>query len=286
MQIAIIGGYGKMGMWLARHLKSEGRRVVIAGRDPAKLAAAAEQLGVEATSSHDAVKRADAVILSLPIDGFEQAVEDIAPFTHDGQMVFDVTSVKVMPVNAMHKHIKKGAVLGTHPMFGPGADGLAGRRFILTPTSADEQSLAEKVKKYLEERQAAVVIMPPEAHDELISIVLGLSHFIALVYADTLVKTGKLENASAVSGTTFKLLLTLAESVLSEDPSFYASLQMSLPGNLEMQELLAGSLQQWREIVSRGDRAEFIKRMSALKQAFTDADPHFEEAYSDMYRLG
>lgn len=286
MQIAIVGGYGKMGMWLARHLKSEGRQVVIAGRDQAKLAAAAGQLGVEAASSHDAVKRADAVILSLPIDGFEQAVEDIAPFTHDGQMIFDVTSVKAMPVNAMHKHIKKGIVLGTHPMFGPGADGLAGRRFILTPTSQQEEALAEEVRKYLEERQAVVVSMTPREHDELISIVLGLSHFIALVYADTLVKTGKLEKASTVSGTTFKLLLTLAESVLSEDPSFYASLQMALPGNLKLQGALAESLQQWRDIVSRGDRAEFIKRMSALKRAFADADPHFEEAYRDMYRLG
>lgn len=286
MQIAIIGGYGKMGQWLARHLKSEGRRVIIAGRDRGKLDAAAKQLGAEAASSHDAVRRADAVILSLPIDGFEQAVEDIAPFTHDGQMIFDVTSIKAMPVNAMHKFIKRGVALGTHPMFGPGAEGMAGRRFVLTPTRADERALAEKVKKYLEERQAAAVLMAPEEHDELISIVLGLSHFIALVYADTLVKTDKLEKASMISGTTFKLLLTLAESVLSEDPAFYASLQMALPGNLTLQGTLSESLQQWRDIVSRGNRAEFVERMSALKKAFADADPNFTQAYGNMYKLG
>ena len=275
-----------MGMWLARHLKNEGRSVIIAGRDSSKLAAAAKQLGVEAASSHDAVSRAGAVILSLPIDGFEQAVEDIAPFTHDGQMIFDVTSVKVMPVNAMHKFIKKGTVLGTHPMFGPGADGLAGRRFVLTPTSKQEEALAEQARKYLEERQALVVSMPPQEHDDLISIVLGLSHFIALVYADTLVGTGKLEKASAVSGTTFKLLLTLAESVLSEDPAFYGSLQMALPENLKLQGTLADKLQQWKDIISSQDRAEFIRRMSTLKQAVSDADPHFQEAYDNMYKLG
>ena len=150
----------------------------------------------------------------------------------------------------------------------------------------DERTLAEKVKKYLEERHAAVVLMAPEEHDELISIVLGLSHFIALVYADTLVKTDKLEKASMISGTTFKLLLTLAESVLSEDADFYASLQMALPGNIKLQGTLSESLQQWRDIVSRGNRAEFIERMSTLKNAFADADPNFTQAYGNMYKLG
>jgi len=89
-----------------------------------------------------------------------------------------------------------------------------------------------------------------------------------------------------ISGTTFKLLLTLAESVLSEDPDFYASLQMALPGNIKLQGTLSESLQQWRDIVSRGNRAEFIERMSALKKAFADADPNFTQAYGNMYKLG
>jgi prephenate dehydrogenase len=285
MKIAIVGGYGKMGMWLARHLKNEGRQVIIAGRDHSKLIKAAEQLGVEAASDHDAVSSTDAVILSLPIDSFAEAVEDIAPFTHDGQLIFDVTSVKAMPVNVMHKFIRKGIVLGVHPMFGPGADGIANQRFVLTPTNKEEEALATQVKKYMEERQAKVEIMSPAEHDELISIVLGLSHFIALVCADTLVQTGKLEKASAVSGTTFKLLLTLAESVLSEDPAFYASLQMALPDNARLQAMLAEALQQWKDIVSNKDREQFISRMSALKEGFSAADPHFKEAYRDMYKL-
>lgn len=274
-----------MGMWFARHLKNEGRQVIIAGRDRVKLAKAAEELGVKAASNHGAVSGADAVIISVPIDGFEQAVEDIAPFTLSGQMVFDVTSVKVMPVTTMHKFIKKGTVLGTHPMFGPGAESLSGCRFVLTPTNKNEEDLATRVKGYLEEKKASATIMSPREHDELISIVLGMSHFIALVYADTLVRTGKLGESSLVSGPTFKLLLTLAESVLSEDPAFYASLQTSLPDNLRLQEMLGEVMQQWRDIVRSGDRAEFISRMSALKKAFSDIDPGFKEAYTEMYRL-
>ena len=285
MAIAIIGGYGKMGMWFARHLKNEGRQVIIAGRDRIKLAKAADQLGVKAASNHDAVSQADVVIVSVPIDGFEQAIEDIAPFTQSGQTVFDITSVKRMPVEVMHKFIKQSTILGTHPMFGPGAEGLAGRRFVLTPTDKNEEALAAQVMSYLQARKASVVIMSPCEHDEIVSIVLGLSHFIALVYADTLVRTGKLEKASLVSGPTFKLLITLAESVLSEDPAFYASLQMALPDNLKLQEMLVEVVQQWKSIVGSGDRAEFTRRMSVLKQAFSEIDPRFRDAYAEMYRL-
>ena len=73
--------------------------------------------------------------------------------------------------------------------------------------------------------------------------------------------------------------------MLTEDPAFYASLQMALPDNLKLQEALAEVMQQWRDIVGKGDRAEFIRRMSALQQAFSEIDPRFREAYAEMYRL-
>jgi prephenate dehydrogenase len=285
VKIAIIGGYGKMGMWFAHHLQKEGRQVIIGGRDRDKLARAAEKLRVEAASTSGAVEKADAVILSVPMDSFEKIVEDIAPFTHDGQLIFDVTSVKGMPVRAMHRFIKKGSVLGVHPMFGPGAEGIANQRFVLTPTSPEEEALAARVKKYLEARQARVEMMSPQEHDELISIVLGLSHFIALVSADTLLQTGRLEKASSVSGTTFKLLLTLAESVLSEDPSFYASLQMNLPRAAEFEELLSANAAAWAGMVKNKDSRQFAEKMARLKEGFHNADPRFSDAYKEMYKL-
>ena len=71
MKIAIIGGYGKMGRWFAEFLLKDGKEVVISGRNEAKLLEVKQQLGVEATSDNrEAVKNADVVIISVPIDGF------------------------------------------------------------------------------------------------------------------------------------------------------------------------------------------------------------------------
>ena len=121
MKVAIIGGSGKMGQWFARYLLKEGMQVVITGRNRKKLLAAGKQLGVPIATNIEAVKQADVVIISVPLDNFETVVKGIAPHTRQEQIIFDVTSLKTNPVEIMHRYIKKGTILGTHPVFGPGA---------------------------------------------------------------------------------------------------------------------------------------------------------------------
>jgi len=285
MKVAIIGGYGKMGRWFARALHREGLQVTIAGRDETKLREAAVELGVDAASNQEAVQGADAVILSVPIDNFESIAKEIAAAARPGQYIFDVTSIKSRPVEIMHKHFGGCRVLGTHPMFGPGAASVSGQRVVLTPTNTQERELAGVIRQYLEERGAEVAIMSPVEHDELMSIVLGLSHFIALVSADTLLSLGKLKESEKVSGTTYRLLITLAEAVASEDPGFYSSLQMNLPGMAEIEEIFLAKARDWAGIVKGSDTQSFSERMNNLKLKFAQEDPTFAEAYINAYRL-
>jgi prephenate dehydrogenase len=286
MKVVIIGGYGKMGRWLARALRAEaGLEVIIAGRDGAKLREAAQQLGVRAAPALEAVENADAVILSLPIDNFEAICRELAPAVRHGQYIFDVTSVKTRPVEIMHKYFGGCRILGTHPMFGPGATSVSGHRVVLTPTSAGERSLAGTIQRYLEERGARVAVMSPAEHDELMSIVLGLSHFIALVSADTLLSLGKLDGGEAVGGTSYRLLLTLAEAVASEDPEFYAALQMGLPGLAAIESIFLSKAGGWADLVKNKDEQGFAMKMRDLANRFRQEDPGFADAYNNAYRL-
>ena len=238
VRIAIIGGAGKMGRWFARFLQKEGMEVVITGRNQAKLLEAKQHLGVEVTTNVEAAKKADVLLLSVSIESFEKVVEEISPYTRPNQIIVDITSIKASPVEIMHKHIKRGIVLGTHPMFGPGVKDIARKSFVLTPTSAEEEDLAQRVRAYLETRGARATLMTPQQHDEMMTIILGLSHFIAIVSADTLLSFNRLKQMESIGGSTYKMLLTLAKSIISEDPEFYASLQMSLPNMVETEELL------------------------------------------------
>jgi len=285
VKIAIIGGSGKMGRWFASLLVKDGKEVIITGRNQRKLLETKQQLGVEAATNVEAVKRADVILLSVPIDNFEEVIRQICPYIRPEQITIDITSIKQSPVEIMHKYIKRGVTLGVHPMFGSGARGIANQNFVLTPTNKGERALAQKVRGYLETKRARVTVMTPHQHDEMMSVILGLSHFIAIVSADTLLSLNKLKLMRAISGSTYKLWLTLVESVIAEDPEFCASLQMSLSSGGKVRKLFQGRLESWADLVENKDRQNFIQRMNNLRNRLEKADPELPRAYENMYKL-
>ena len=285
MRVGIIGGSGRMGRWFANFLVNDGKEVVITGRNESKLLEAGRQLGVEVATNVEAVKGADVILLSVPMDNLEPVVQEIQPHIHPTQIVVDITSIKVLPVEIMHKYLNTGLTIGVHPMFGPGARSMTNQKFILTPTSDEERALAQKIREYLETRGARVTLMTPREHDEMMTTILGLSHFIAIVAADTLLNLGRLEQTGAISGTTYKLLLTLVESVISQDPEFYASLQISLPNMVATEELFQRSSKTWAQLVENKDRQKFIHRMNVLREGFEKGNPDFGKAYQNMYKI-
>jgi len=285
VRVAIIGGSGKMGRWFTRHLRDEDNQVVISGRSGDKLREVGRELGVAVASNVEAVKGAEVVLLSVPIDSFEDIVIELAPHIRPEQAVLDVTSVKVMPVAAMHRHLKTKLVLGTHPLFGPGAKSIAGQNFVLTPTSSEERTLADKVRDYLEARGSLVSLMTPEEHDDKMTVILGLSHFIAVVTADTLISSNRAARPAMFGGITYKVLLTLVESVISENPELYAAIQMNLPGVADIEALFQEKVRAWAETVKTQDRDAFIRQMKALKNRLEQDNPDFGKAYENMYRL-
>jgi prephenate dehydrogenase len=285
MKVAIIGGSGRMGRWLARFLLKDGQDVVAIGRNENRLREVKQQLGIKTATSLDAAKTADAVLISVPIDSFETVVKQLSPYLRPEQTIMDITSLKAKPVEIMHRYIKTGKVLGTHPMFGPGAKDLTNQNVVLTPTNKKETTLAQKARQYLEGKGAKVALMTPQEHDEMMAVVLGLAHFIALVSADALLSFDKLKQMEKVGGTTYRLLLTLAQSVLTEDAEFYASLQMNLPKMAEIHTLFQKKAQAWASLVRNKDSYRFVERMDALKDNLAKSNPDFKRAYEKMYRL-
>ena len=286
MKIAIIGGAGKMGRWLAGVLKEDGRGGILADRDEERLREAGQLLGVGiAPGNEAAVAGADYVLLSVPVESFEAVVSQIGSLIRPGQAVIDITSTKERPVEIMHQYVKNGLALGAHPLFGPGARHIANKNFVLTPTGDAELALAQKIEKYLQGKGARVSLMTPAEHDEMMSLVLGLSHFIALVAADTLLDSGKLRPMEAAGSSTYKVLLTLIESVLSEDPELYASIQMNLPKVTQFEKLFLEKTGEWADLVAAKNRPEFVRRMKALKGRLAKVAPDFAKSYEKMYRI-
>jgi prephenate dehydrogenase len=228
---------------------------------------------------------ADIVLLAVNIDSFEDVVKEIRPHVCPGQVILDITSIKEKPVDMMHAYLEKATVLGTHPLFGPGAKDVASQNFVLTPTNEQEKILAQKVMNYLQKRNARVTLMTPRKHDEMMAVVLGLAHFISIVAAATLAEIGKTSQLKSIGGSTFRVLSTLVESVISEDPELYATLQMRLPYVTEVEQLFQKQAAKWAEMVKNQDKQTFVKQMAALKYKFTTDNSNFAQAYENMYKI-
>ncbi|MBN1188911.1 MAG: prephenate dehydrogenase [Dehalococcoidales bacterium] len=285
MKIGIIGGAGKMGSWFARLLLKEGLEIILSDSNKDAAGKLQEQISAEVASSKMVVETADTIILCVNIDNFEEAVKEISPHVRPGQVIMDISSVKEYTVDLMHQYCEKAVILGTHPLFGPGAIDLSNQNFVLTPTSEQEDILARKVRLYLQKHGSRVTLMPPLQHDKMMSVVLGLSHFISIVAADTLIEIGNLPQLKAIGGSTYRVLITLVESVVSEDPELYASLQMRLPYLNDVEELFQMQAAKWADMVKNKDKQAFIKKMTSLKYRFASDNTNFGQAYENMYKI-
>lgn len=274
-----------MGLWFARFLLKEGKDVTLFGRNKTKLEEAKRQLNVSITNDIEDVKLADIILIAVPIDHFEEIVKQLSPHIQSNQSILDITSIKLLPVEIMHRYFNRGQVLGTHPVFGPGARSLINQNFVLTPTDEQENRFAERVKSFLVTKGARVHLMTPREHDDMMAVILGLAHFIAIASADSLINIRRLKEMEAIGGITYKVLLTLVESVISEDPNLYASLQMNLPGLPGFQERFQQSCLDWSKLVKQKDKQQFICRMKNIREKLESNNPNFGKSYDNMYKI-
>jgi prephenate dehydrogenase len=283
--VAIIGA-GKMGRWFTKYFHEEGFSVVVSSRTTNKLQALEKAFGIEiANNNIDALEDADWILLCVSLDALDTVLAEIGSYLKSDQVVMDISSIKEIPLNLMHKHVKNAIILGTHPVFGPGAKNLYDQNYVLTPTNEKEKKFAKTFKGWLEERGASVSVMTPKKHDMLMSLVLGFPHFVGLVAGDTLGSRVDFLDAKSVGGASYKLLLTLVEAVSSEEQNFYSNLHMSLPEMEKIENIFLNKVQEWLQLVKNKDCQGFANKMRKVKKQLKKIDPEYENAYQTMYKI-
>ena len=284
MKVAVIGA-GKMGVWFAKFFVSKGYDVILADRKKAKLEAQKDLLVDLTTSFEEAVQDADQIFLCVSINALEEVAKAISPAIHEGQVIMDICSIKEAPVKTMHQYLNVATILGTHPVFGPGSNGVKHKAYVLTPTNAKEQEFAEQFKQWLEKEEAHVFIMTPKKHDELMSVVLGLPHFLGLVACETLLEQVNLSETKKVAGTTYRMLFTLAEATALETPDLYASVQTNLANLGGIEDLFMAKAEELLTLIKSKDQKAIVERMEQLKKKLYAADSDFADSYDVMYKM-
>jgi predicted dinucleotide-binding enzyme len=89
MKIGVIGA-GRIGGGIARQLAGAGHEVLVAGREPERLAPLASEIGGRTGTPADAVAFGDVVVVSVPSGAFDETLASIGSL--DGKIVIDTTN--------------------------------------------------------------------------------------------------------------------------------------------------------------------------------------------------
>lgn len=167
----------------------------------------------------------DVIVLAVPVAHMEEAMASIAHRLQPGQMIMDVASVKIKPVEVISAMIPRGVdYISLHPLFGPqsGRDGIAGMDIALCDVKESKRKIC--VRKFLEDILGLRVFeTTPDQHDLEMAYVQGMTHLIAKVF--TKMDIPPIHQQT----TTYKLLNEMVEMIKYDSAELYRTIQTDNP---------------------------------------------------------
>jgi prephenate dehydrogenase len=226
-------GFGRFGRAFASLLVEEG--ISVRAFDP-RSEIPAEMRAPDLTTL---VTGVDMVAVAVPVPAMAAVLREIRPLLRPGQIVFDVGSVKVHPVEAMREILGESIPwVASHPLFGPVSLSLAERplRVVLCPNPAHPEAV-ERVRDLYERLGCHIVEQEPEAHDRVMATTHALTFFIAKGLLDTGVN-----GDVPFTPPSFQAIARTIASVREDAGHLFKAIQLENPFAAEAREKLLASL--------------------------------------------
>jgi prephenate dehydrogenase len=257
VKIALIGGRGQMGRWFQRFFTTQGLEVLVADVDTRQ-------------TPQEVARLADVVVISVPIPKVNEIVRTVAPHLRSDAALMDLTSVKQGPMTTMLANFP-GEVVGTHPLFGPGAKNLVGQTVVLCPGRGERWF--NWLKELLENAGARVKVTTAKEHDRLMSVVQGLAHFSLIALEMAIRELGVApQDLEDFATPTFSTLHNLARRLFSQDAKLYACIQLQNPANRTALRALEDSVADILYFIQRQNADGLVKLIEGVKEGFVEED--------------
>ncbi len=255
IKVALIGGRGQMGRWFQRFFAAQGLEVLVADVDTRQTPEEAAQL-------------TDVVVVSVPIPKVNEIVETITPHLRPEAALMDLTSVKQGPMTAMLANFA-GEVVGTHPLFGPGAKNMAGQTVVLCPGRGERWF--NWLRELLEQAGARVKVTTATEHDRLMSVVQGLAHFSLIALEMAIRELGVApRDLEDFATPTFATLHNLARRLFTQDAKLYACIQLQNPANRAALRALEDSVADILYFIQRQNADGLVKLIEGVREGFSN----------------
>ncbi len=250
----ILGGAGKMGLWFAKFLSSQGFYTEI--HDPQKC-----DLNFTNIYPHNlSALSHDIIVVATPLSMTSQILIELAKDPPRG-LVFDISSLKDPIRPGLDALLKTGAkVTSVHPMFGPNTELLADRHVIIVDLGHQEAN--EEASNLFTATMVKINQMNIDEHDRLMAYLLGLSHALNIAFFSVLAQSGetahKLMN---LSSSTFDAQLKVARHVAEENPQLYFEIQALNPYGDKSLQQLSSVLENMRQLIHAKNQKSFTDLM-------------------------
>jgi prephenate dehydrogenase len=278
--ISVIGAGGKMGTWFTKYFsKRNDAHLLLYDINPNF------QCDIENSvichTIDDCVGNADIVFLCVPIRNIPSTLKQCASRMKPGAILAEISSVKYQSFKALKKISSEIRTLCVHPMFGPGADNIKNMNILIIPVRDEKEETS--ISKCLFQDALITVLPSPKIHDDLIAIVLGLTHYINIIFGSFLSKEN-IDLLKKVSGTTFELQSLLCRSIFTDAPDLIVALLSENPSARRYIQNYVNNANRLAKLISKGDeiklKSHVLKTKSILEQ-----QQNLELSYQRMYNI-
>ncbi|MCI4328168.1 MAG: prephenate dehydrogenase/arogenate dehydrogenase family protein, partial [Thermoplasmata archaeon] len=222
-RVLVVGGAGSMGRWLVEFLRSRDYQVEVV--DPAARSRGGPG---RPPSLEAAAAAADIVLIATPMR-VATGIYDRLWKTTTRAVVIDILSVKAPILRKIREGRAKGfQVASVHPLFGPSARTLSGRNLLVL--DCGDAKATSTARSLFEGTALTITRMPIDRHDALMADLQALPRATSLLFAQTLVESGRTRSALERAETTsFHRELQVAREVLAERPELGLDIQALNP---------------------------------------------------------
>nr|MDO8088864.1 prephenate dehydrogenase/arogenate dehydrogenase family protein [Candidatus Sigynarchaeum springense] len=277
--VSIVGATGQMGRWFTQYFANRGWHVHAYSRSKQKLDILKRELdgtNFQGSISYtkemkECIPKSTWVMLSVPITAHEEAIKAVAPLMHKDAVLFDIASVKGR-IPALLAGARKDHgfhVLSTHPMYGPGAESMKNKNFILIDLEGDKH-VVDRFRTIIEPDKPTITETTAAEHDRMTAFTLGIPHMLNILFGKLLKDLGAdISKLVEFEGTTFHLQHLISQEVVSQEPFIYATIELENQAFIDMLSEFKKISEQLIDILKRKDYDGFIKQFIAIKEYFS-----------------
>ncbi|MFA6268470.1 MAG: prephenate dehydrogenase/arogenate dehydrogenase family protein [archaeon] len=272
MRILIIGGAGAFGSFYANLFAKHGFEIGINDLAEESAQKLCQENGFEYIGNTKEVKNFDVVIISVPNKDAPEIIKKVSKEMKKDSLLIDFCSVKTHIEKELTNVAKLGLqVASLHPMHGPRVNGIAGQSIAVI-----EITKSDKLKQILfvfEKENASLVKTTIKEHDELLSIVQGLTHYSQFVSAATIKDLEvDLKKTSALTSPNYSLFLSLIARVVLQNPQIYSEIQLGNPLNEKVRRAFTKNAEELENICLKNDSKALAKKIIHSAQEFKEGE--------------